>query len=79
MADLDTSEELEDPFNRLLPLPYKLSVVLVLGKHYISYSFNVSCLGTRLSILCTDLTSITRHLVVGIEYQCLTSVSDRHF
>ena len=32
MADLDAGEEIEDPFNRLLPLPYKLSVVLVLGK-----------------------------------------------
>ncbi|KAI7331917.1 EXS-domain-containing protein [Hortaea werneckii] len=31
MADLDAGEEIEDPFNRLLPLPYKLSVVLVFG------------------------------------------------
>lgn len=31
MSDLDVDEELIDTFNRLLPLPYKLAVVTVLG------------------------------------------------
>ena len=31
MSELDVGEELEDHFNLILPLPYKLAVVIVLG------------------------------------------------
>lgn len=32
MSELDTGDALDDPFSLLLPLPYRIAVVLVLGE-----------------------------------------------